>query len=183
MRSIQATTTTSSHTRDLCYCAAFAAVIAVLAQISIPLPAGVPLTLQTLAVPLAGLILGRRRGAMAVLIYLLAGAVGLPVFAGLQGGLHILLGMTGGFLLSFPLMAWAAGFGIESGHMWVGLIAGAIGNYIIGTLWFMVVAHTGLMPALTACVLPFIPTAILKLILSGLLGILLRRALLRADLL
>lgn len=212
----QAKTSTNIKIQDLCYIALFAAMIAVLAQISIPLPAGVPLTLQTLAVPLAGLVLGRKRGTLATLVYLLLGAAGVPVFAGMKGGIHILFGMTGGFLVSFPLMAYAAGLGIEMKqrssreyncdkreevsvnekttarsltrqlqnnlYLWAGLVIGALVNYVVGTVWFMIVAHTALMPALSACVIPFIPTAIFKLILAGILGTLLRQALMKAQL-
>ena len=72
---------------DLCYIAMFTTLIAVLAQVSIPLPGGVPLTLQTFAVPLAGLILGAKRGTVSALLYVLLGAVGVPVFANFTGGL------------------------------------------------------------------------------------------------
>ena len=85
---------------DLCYIALFTALIAVLAQISIPLPGGVPLTLQTLAVPLAGIVLGPRRGTFSTLLYVLLGAIGIPVFANFTGGLGIVLGVTGGFIIS-----------------------------------------------------------------------------------
>ena len=179
--------------RDILYIAVFAAIIAVLAQVSIPLPAGVPLTLQTLAVPLAGMILGKRRGTIATVIYVLLGAVGVPVFANLSGGLGIVLGMTGGFIISFPLMAYLAGYGMETASrssgiraqipMWAGLVSGALINYAVGTVWFMIIAHTDLTAALMGCVVPFIPTAILKIILAGLLGPILRKALVRARLL
>ncbi len=76
----------SSYIRDICYIALFTALIAVLAQISIPLPGGVPLTLQTFAVPLAGLVLGSKRGTIATAVYVLLGAVGVPVFAGFSVG-------------------------------------------------------------------------------------------------
>lgn len=171
--------------RDMCYVALFTALIAIMAQISIPMPAGVPLTLQTLAIPLAGLILGPRRGTLSTVIYVLIGAAGVPVFAGLKGGMGVVLGMTGGFLVSFPIMALLAGLGIAKGKtgMWLGLILGAVINYAVGTVWFMVIAHTGAAAALTACVIPFIPTAILKLVLAGLIGMMLRGVLIKNGLL
>ncbi len=177
----------SSYIRDICYIALFTALIAVLAQISIPLPGGVPLTLQTFAVPLAGLVLGSKRGTMASLIYVLLGAVGVPVFAGFSGGLGIVLGMTGGFIVSFPIMAFLAGFAvkksIKSPLLWLWLVLGAVVNYVIGTVWFMIVAGSSLPAALTACVIPFIPTAIIKIILSGIFGTTLRGILVKANLL
>ncbi|MCR4762300.1 MAG: biotin transporter BioY [Lachnospiraceae bacterium] len=175
------------QTADLCYVAVFTAILAVTAQISIPLPGGVPLTLQTFAVPLAGLVLGAKRGAASSLLYVLLAAVGVPVLAGMKGGIAAVFGMTGGFLLSFPLMAWLAGRyaarGIRSVAWWMGLIMGALVNYAVGTLWFMLIAHTGLSQALMACVVPFLPTAVLKLVLAGLVGSVLRSALRRAGLL
>ena len=78
--------------RDLVYIAVFTAIIAVLAQISIPMPGGVPMTLQTFAVPLAGLVLGTKRGTLSALLYVLLGTLGVPVFAGLSGGPGIVLG-------------------------------------------------------------------------------------------
>lgn len=172
---------------DLCHIAVFAALFAILAQVSIPMPGGVPMTLQTLAVPLAGLVLGRKKGAMSALIYLLLGAVGLPVFAGMKGGVGVLFGMTGGFLFSFPLMAWMAGLATDrkprNPLLWFWLVAGTVVNYAVGTVWFMLISGSALIGALTACVIPFIPTTVLKILLAGLLGPLLKGALCHAGLL
>ena len=182
-------------TLDLCYIAIFTAVIAVLAQISIPMPAGVPMTLQTFAVPLAGMVLGKRKGTWSVLLYLLLAAAGVPVLAGLKGGIGVLFGVTGGFLFSFPLMAYLAGWGeqiAEDGSLspvirhtarWSGLVLGAVLNYAAGTIWFMFAAQAPLAAALSGCVLPFLPTAVAKIVLVALTGPVLRRALLRAGLL
>lgn len=183
------TTTNRSvlYVKDICYIALFTALIAILAQISIPLPGGVPLTLQTFAVPLAGLVLGSKRGTIATVVYVLLGAVGVPVFANFTGGLGIVLGMTGGFIVSFPLMALLAGFGakktVKSPFLWLWLVLGAVVNYAVGTVWFIVVAKSNLATALTACVVPFIPTAILKIILAGFFGTMLRGMLIKANLL
>ncbi len=175
------------YVKELCYVAFFTAMIAVLAQISIPLPGGVPLTLQTFAVPLAGLVLGPKKGTLATLIYILLGAVGVPVFANFSGGLGIVLGMTGGFIISFPLMAFLAGLGVKksvkSPLLWIYLLLGAAANYVIGTVWFMIVADSSLYAALAACVIPFIPTAILKIIMAGTFGPMLRGVLVRSGLL
>ncbi len=180
-------TTSSSaslSSRDITRIGLAAALIAVLAQISIPMPAGVPMTLQTFVIPLVGIILGSKKGTIAALIYVLLGAVGLPIFAGFTGGLGIVLGMTGGFIVSFPIMAFLAGLGNEAGgtvRLYAGLIAGAVLNYIIGTCWFVVAAHSTFAAAFTACVLPFIPTAIIKIILAGIIGKKVRDLLIRAG--
>ncbi len=185
---MEKTTTVSVLTvRDLCYISIFAAIIAAMAQISIPLPAGVPLTLQTLAVPLAGIILGAKRGTIATIVYVLLALAGAPVLANFTGGIGKVLGVTGGFIISFPLMAFLSGLvaekGVKSALYWAGLIMGVVVNYIVGTLWFVFAADSTVVAALTACVFPFIPTAILKLILSGILGETVKKAMKRAQLL
>ena len=172
---------------DLCYISLFTALIAVLAQISIPLPGGVPLTLQTLAVPLAGIVLGPKRGTISALLYVLLGAIGIPVFANFTGGLGIVLGVTGGFILSFPIMALFAGYAstksVKSPALWMWLILGALVNYAVGTVWCMFAAGLDLAGALAACVIPFIPTAIVKIVLTGFFGTMLRKTLMKANVL
>jgi biotin transport system substrate-specific component len=97
---------------DLANIAVFAALTAALSVLpGIPLGgAGVPLTLQTLAVFLTGLVLGGTRGFLAVALYVLVGLVGVPVFAGFRGGLGVLAGPSAGYILAFPLAAAAAGY-------------------------------------------------------------------------
>ena len=99
----------SQRTRNLTFTALFAAVIAVCAQITVPMPSGVSFTLQTFAVALAGYLLGAKYGTLTVLVYLLLGAVGAPVFSAFHGGFHILLGKTGGYLWGFLPMAFLCG--------------------------------------------------------------------------
>jgi len=161
-------------TRNMCYIAVFASFIAVSAQISIPLPYGVPLTLQTLAIAFGGIMLGPQKGAMAVLIYILLGIVGVPVFAGLRGGIAVIVGPTGGFILSFPFIALIAGLSTalsEKRRKWLfpaGLILGAVINYLFGMLWFRYVMEIELQAAFTVAVLPFIPGTIMEIMLLSL---------------
>ena len=102
----------SSPARDIALVAAFAALISASAYVgAIPVgSAGVPITLQTLTVMLAGCILGPLRGFSAVVLYLALGAVGLPVFAEHSSGIGVFTGISGGYLLSFPLAALLGGF-------------------------------------------------------------------------
>ena len=100
--------------RDITYVGLFTAVIAVMAQISIPMPLGVPMTMQTFAITLAAVVLGSKLSAYASLIYVLLGAVGVPVFANLSAGFDKIVGPTGGFLISFPLMAFIIGWGMST---------------------------------------------------------------------
>ena len=90
--------------RDICYSGLFAAVISIMAQISIPMPGGVPMTMQTFAITLAAVVLGAKLSTVSSVIYLLLGAVGVPVLANFSGGFDKFIGPTGGFLISFPLM-------------------------------------------------------------------------------
>lgn len=89
------------------------AVLAVMSQIAIPLPSGVPVTMQTFAVALSGFVLGAGSGALTIMIYLLAGLIGLPVFAGFMGGAGVLIGLPGGFLIGFLPMAFCCGLPVS----------------------------------------------------------------------
>ena len=125
--------------RDICYAGLFAAVIAVMAQISIPMPLGVPMTMQTFAITLAAVVLGSKLSAIATLVYLLLGAVGVPVLANFSGGIDKFVGPTGGFLISFPIMAYIIGLGVEhrdafKGAFPVAVVVGTVVNYIVGVI-------------------------------------------------
>ena len=164
--------------RDICYTGLFAAVIAVMAQISIPMPLGVPMTMQTFAITLAAVVLGSKLSAMASLVYLILGAVGVPVLASFSGGIDKFVGPTGGFLISFPLMAYIIGLGVEHRNAFKGafplaVVVGTVVNYIVGVILFVIVAHSTV--AISACVLPFIPTAIIKAVLACAIGLNIRK--------
>ena len=158
----------------------FAALLAVLSQISIPLPTGIPVTLQTFAVALCGFALGPGLGAAAVGVYLALGAVGIPVFAGFSGGIGVILGTTGGYILGFLFSALAM-WGMEklAGRKpWMQvliMILGLLVCYAFGTAWFMVVymastGPVGLFTVLGWCVFPFLLPDVLKLLLALVLG-------------
>ena len=171
---------------DICEVALFTALVSVLAQISIPLPGGVPLTMQTMAVLMTGIVLGSRRGCAALCTYLLLGALGVPVFSNFGAGLSRLVGPTGGYLLSYPLMAWITGAFAEHGGgrlLPAGLAAATLINYCMGTFMYSFSTGNSIGASLAACVLPFIGTDILKAVLAGWMGFILRRALSRAGLL
>lgn len=164
-------------TKDLALCALFAALIAVCAWISIP--ATVPFTLQTFAIFAALGLLGGKRGTVAVAVYLLLGAIGVPVFAGFQGGIGALLGTTGGYLLGFLLTAlivWGmeAHFGSKTGVFLLSAVLGMLVCYAFGTAWYLVVyARTkgaiSLATALGWCVVPFLIPDAVKIALAVLL--------------
>lgn len=165
-------------TRDMCYIAIFVALTAVMAQISIPMPLGVPMTMQTFAIYLSGMLLGSRKGAVSALVYLLLGAVGAPVFSQFRGGIQMLVGPTGGFLLTFPLMAWLIGKGAELAHrrgaVPAGITLGTAANFLGGMLLYSALTANSLWQAFLVCVLPFLPVTVVKAAAAAWLGVKLR---------
>lgn len=165
---------TQNKTRDMVYIAMFTVIIAICSWISIP--STVPFTLQTMGVFLAVGVMGGKRGSIAVLIYLLLGIFGLPVFAGFTGGLGIILSNRGGYIIGFlftSLVMW----GIEKvmgNKTWVltlSMILGLLVCYAFGTAWFMTVytnnvGKIGLWTALGWCIFPFIIPDMLKITLA-----------------
>lgn len=165
-------------TVDLIYIAFGAALITVFSWISIPTV--VPFTLQTFAVFCVLSILGGKRGTLSVLVYILLGTVGLPVFSGFKSGAAVLLGTTGGYILGFILtgiiyIITEKTAGKRQPFETISLVLGLIACYTFGTIWFMNVyaAKTGpigIGAALSWCVLPFIIPDIIKLILALLIS-------------
>lgn len=167
-----------SKTYDMVYIAVFAVLMAICSWISIPTT--VPFTLQTFAVFLTVGVLGGKRGSLAVLIYILLGAVGIPVFAGFSGGIGIILGNTGGYIVGFlasALLMWAMEkfLGRKTWVLALSMVLGLFVCYAIGTVWFMVVyaknaGAVGLATVLGWCVIPFIIPDLVKIALALLLS-------------
>ena len=158
-------------TQRLTLSALLCALCAVLSQIQIPLPP-VPLSLSLLGVYLCGALLGSSWGTAAVGCYVALGAVGVPVYAGFAGGVSVLLGPTGGFLIGYILCAWTAGalvqrFGFCRLSLILSMAAGTLICYALGTAWFSFVSDINLAGSLTVCVLPFIPGDVLKILLAA----------------
>lgn len=165
-------------TKEMTQIAMFTGILVVCSQIIIPMPYGVPMTLQTLVIPLMGILLGKWRGSVAVLLYLALGLIGLPVFSGFSGGIGAFIGPTGGFLLSFPIMAYLAGWGEEQSFSlgrWFGLVVGVLLNFVVGLVFFVGVTNQSYQVGLMATVIPFLPTTLLKLILIHFLSVKLKR--------
>ena len=103
--------TEQNKTKQLVLTGMMTAVVCVLSILEIPMPTGVPITLQTFALALCGYLLGWKKGFLAALLYLLLGAAGVPVFSGMSGGIQVMLGLTGGFIWGFPVLAALSGLG------------------------------------------------------------------------
>lgn len=171
---MNAAATSKSKTYDLVYIGVFAVLMAVCSWISIP--TAVPFTLQTFGVFMAVGVLGGKKGTASVGLYLLFGVLGVPVFAGMTGGIGVLLGTTGGYIIGFffsALVMWAMEKlpGKRSVIQVISMIIGLLVCYTFGTLWFMMVymknqGAVGLMTVLGWCVIPFIIPDILKIVLA-----------------
>ena len=156
--------------KEMAYTAIMAAVICVLSPIAIPLAGEVPVSLATLAVMLSGAVLGRKLGTLAVLVYIILGMIGMPVFANYASGAGIVFGMTGGYIVGYLPLAYMTGlfrerWGKEKKYMSIacGALLGNLILYILGTAWFIRCTEMALSGALAACVIPFIPGDLLKI--------------------
>lgn len=168
--------------KNMARCALFAALMCLCAWISLPLGQN-PITLQTFALFLTLELLGGKYGSLVCLIYLLLGAVGLPVFSGFRGGLSMLLGATGGYLWGFLLCAllyWliTALFGKQF-HL-LGCLLGLALCYALGTVWFYCVylqvgSQLGIGFVILKCVVPFVLPDLIKLFLAQALAKKLKR--------
>ena len=167
--------------------ALMAAVMCILGPMSIPIGA-VPISLTNLVVYFAVYLLGTKNGAVSYLVYLLLGAVGLPVFSAYSGGLMKLAGPTGGYLVGFLPMAVISGVMLQAGKgrrlpAVAGMVLGTAAAYLLGTAWFVFVTHTAFWQALTICVFPFLIGDGVKIALAATAGPALRRRLPQACLL
>ncbi|WP_195984983.1 biotin transporter BioY [Clostridium sp. D33t1_170424_F3] len=168
-------------TRNLVLCALFVALTAVLSQIAIPVQP-VPINLATLSVMLAGGVLGAKNGAVSQAVYVLMGAIGLPVFSSFSGGIGIVAGPTGGYIIGYIAAAWLIGLlaGRCGGKVWqlaLVMTAGELLCYLLGTAWFMIFTGTGLLESLLLCVVPFLLGDAAKIVVASLLVPALNRAL------
>ena len=171
-------------TQQLVWTGIMAALIALCAWLTIP--TAVPFTMQTFAIFLAVGLLGGKLGSLAVGVYLLLGAVGLPVFSGFSGGPGAFAGVTGGYLIGFLLMAlvmWLGErlFGTEDLVFVLSGIGGLAVCYLFGTVWFLLLYTSttgpiGVWAVLASCVFPFLVPDGVKLALAFLLRRRLRKA-------
>lgn len=159
-------------TIDIVYIGLFAALIAVCAWISIPMT--VSFTLQTCAVCLTAGLLGWKRGTLTVLVYILLGMVGLPVFTGFKSGIAAVTGPTGGYIVGFIFTALIVGLAADrlGKRLLANILFMAIGIlvcYLFGTVWFMIAYKVTFVSALTTCVIPFLIPDAVKIAVAAIL--------------
>ncbi|PWM47237.1 MAG: biotin transporter BioY [Clostridiales bacterium] len=130
----------TAFVRKLVFISLCAAIIAICSLVSFPI-GPIPVTLQTFAIALVGYFLGAKNGVIATIVYILIGAIGLPVFAGFKGGFAAIAGPTGGFLIGFILMALLCGIGTRYNKIFISLAFGILGLlacHIFGIAWFAI---------------------------------------------
>ena len=183
--------------------ALFSGILCVLAPIALPVPGSpVPLSLATFAVYLTGMILGAKQGVLSVLVYLFLGMVGLPVFSGFSGGVGVLLGPTGGYLLGYIPCVLIIGVLADKKiyrkeklktdlindykkplkttlYYGVAMSVGTILCYLVGTVWFVCVmdGSYSFVQALIVCVVPYPAFDAMKIVAAAAIGVPLRRLL------
>lgn len=144
---------------DICETAVFIAVICVSAQLAIPMPFGVPITLQTLAIPLCGYCLEAKKSLFAMLIYLFMGIIGMPVFSGFSAGASAIFNKTGGFLIGFVFLAAVCGFASKIRKFIPKLLLGAAGTllcHLTGIIFFSHITKMNFFLSAATVSLPFL---------------------------
>ena len=176
--------------RAICFIGMFTAITAILSIATIPTPWGVPFTLQTFAMALSGLVLGKKYGTISTVLYVLLGLIGVPVYAGMSAGPGVLVGVTGGYIFGFVLMTFFCGLGIEfegkkNGVFFTMLfsIIGLACCHILGIIQLKVVAQMGWGAAAMAGTVPYLVKDILSVVAAYLVAIAVRKALKSANLL
>lgn len=176
-------------TQNLVLIGMFAALMAVVSQLSIPLPTGVPVTIQVMGIALIGAVLGWKLGFFAILVYILVGAVGLPIFANFQGGIQCLVGMAGGYILAWPIMAICCGIRLFPDKKIVSLLSdiilALIGLMIVEFVgafqWSLLTSEMTLKAIIIYSFTVFIPKDIVITIIGVLLGRQIRKPLVKAG--
>ena len=168
--------------KDMTLTAVMAALVCIAGPLTIP-TGPIPLSLATFAVYLSGAVLGKKRGTIAVALYLLIGIIGVPVFSGFSGGFQKLAGVTGGYLVGYLPCVFLSGLGAEraeeESRIWIlpaKMAAGTAVLYTIGTAWFMIQSGNALGTALSLCVVPFLPGDAVKIAAAVMLTVPVRKA-------
>ena len=179
-------------TKEIVLIGMFAAILTIISQISIPTPSGVPITIQVFGIVLIGVVLGSRISILTTIVYILMGAVGLPVFANFKGGLGVLTSLTGGYIFAWPVTAWLCG--IKHHHINPTInfslnifysIVGVLFMEIIGGLQWAYLAggETSLTAIFIYSITVFVPKDIIITIFAVIIGQQVKKPLMKAGLL
>ncbi len=171
----------NSTSKKITFISLLSAILCVISPLSIPI-GSIPISFTTLIIFLISAIVNYKIATLSTIIYILIGLVGLPVFANFQGGVSVIFGGSGGFILGYILCAFITSFTVDkfkgSRLAYVlAMLTSTLILYIIGTAWFMVITKTNIVSALLICVLPFILFDILKIIIATILYNPLKKAL------
>ena len=163
-------------TKQMVLIALMTAVTCVLGPLSIPLPfSPVPISLTNFAIFLAIFVLGMKNGTISFIIYLLLGAVGVPVFSSFRGGLQVLAGPTGGYLIGFIFLALIMGFALDHFDRKlvptiIGMIIGMVVCYTFGTVWLAKLLSLSFKEGLMMGVIPYLAGDVAKIIIAAIVG-------------
>lgn len=167
--------------KDIAIISVAAAMICVLSPISIPI-GDVPISLATFIIYLIAAILGPKKGTISVLVYILVGIIGVPVFSSYRAGISVIVGVTGGYIVGYIPLALLTGIFTYKfkNKIWmypIGMILGTIVCYFIGTVWYMFNTNNNLISSLLVCVVPFLLFDLIKIVLSSVLAYLINKKL------
>jgi biotin transport system substrate-specific component len=179
----------NTKTANLTVIGLMTAVLCIMGPMSLVIPISpVPISLTNLAIYLAVILLGMKRGTVVTLVYLFIGLIGIPVFSAFTGGPGKLIGPTGGYLIGFIFLALIAGYIVDRypgkiGWTALGMVIGTIVLYVLGTAWLAYTAGMTFTQALLAGVIPFIPGDALKIVVAIMIGFPVKKRLLKAGIL
>lgn len=165
-------------TKDIILVGMFAAILTVISQISLPMPSGMPITIQLFGVALVGVILGWKLGLISILVYILIGAIGIPVFANFRGGISVLTGITGGYIIAWPILAGLCGIRFHRLSkvkqnmitIFLSLIGVAAVEIIGGIQWSFLSGNMPLSAVFAYSIVAFVPKDILITVLAVIIG-------------
>lgn len=164
--------------KNLCLTALFAALLCVLSPLTVPI-GPIPLSLATFVIYITSICIGRR-SALSVLVFVLLGAIGIPVFSGFCGGAQMLTGLTGGYIIGYIPCAFVIGYVSDRMQrkplpLLLSMLAGTVVLYAVGTLQYMWLSKNPLLPSLAVCVFPFLPGDSIKIAAALLLSFRLKK--------
>lgn len=165
-------------THDLTITAIFSAIICILSVITVPIGT-IPISLSLFAIILTAISLGAKRGVLTVIVYILIGSLGIPVFSGFKGGFHILFGPTGGFIFSYIFVALIMSFVSQKTNKKLTLFLFSLLSlaicYLIGSFQYAIISKVSFYNSLSVCIYPFIVFDILKALLAVNIGLKLKK--------